>query len=64
MTAEGGPGRNGTYTKHLLSFIRVPRLSAEEMFKEVRVAVAREAGKQQIPWVSTSLLGDFYFAGR
>jgi tetratricopeptide (TPR) repeat protein len=64
MTAEDGPGRNGTYTKHLLSFIQVPRLSAEEMFKEVRVAVARETGKRQIPWVSTSLLGDFYFAGR
>jgi tetratricopeptide (TPR) repeat protein len=64
MTAEDGPGRNGTYTKHLLSFIQVPRLSAEEMFKEVRVAVARETGKKQIPWVSTSLLGDFYFAGR
>ena len=22
------------------------------------------AGWQQIPWVSTSLLGDFYFAGK
>ena len=62
-TAEDGPGRNGTYTKHLLSFIQVPRLSAEQMFKEVRVAVAQETGKKQIPWVSTSILGDFYFAG-
>lgn len=63
-TAEDGPGRNGTYTKHLLHFMQIPNLSAEQMFKEVRVAVAQETGKKQIPWVSTSILGDFYFAGR
>jgi uncharacterized caspase-like protein len=63
-TAEDGPGRNGTYTKHLLRFMQVPTLSAEQMFKEVRVAVAQETGKKQIPWVSTSLLGDFYFMGK
>jgi uncharacterized caspase-like protein len=63
-TAEDGPGRNGTYTKHLLHFIQVPNLSAEQMFKEVRVAVAQETGKKQIPWESTSLLGDFHFAGK
>jgi tetratricopeptide (TPR) repeat protein len=63
-TAEDGPGRNGTYTKHLLHFMQVPNLSAEQMFKEVRVAVAQETGKRQIPWVSTSILGDFYFAGK
>jgi tetratricopeptide (TPR) repeat protein len=63
-TAEDGPGRNGTYTKHLLHFMQVPSLNAEQMFKEVRVAVAQETGKKQIPWVSTSILGDFYFAGK
>jgi uncharacterized caspase-like protein len=63
-TAEDGPGRNGTYTKHLLHFMQMPGLSVEQMFKEVRVAVAQETGKRQIPWVSTSLLGDFYFMGK
>jgi tetratricopeptide (TPR) repeat protein len=63
-TAEDGPGRNGTYTKHLLHFMQVPGLKAEQMFKEVRVAVAQETGKKQIPWESTSLLGDFYFRGK
>jgi hypothetical protein len=47
-----------------LHFMQVPGLSAEQMFKEVRVAVAQETGKKQIPWVSTSLLGDFYFTGK
>jgi uncharacterized caspase-like protein len=54
-TAEDGAGRNGTYTKHLLNFMQVPSLSAEQMFKEVRVAVAQETGKKQIPWVSIHL---------
>jgi uncharacterized caspase-like protein len=63
-TAEDGPGRNGTYTKHLLQFMQVPGLNAEQMFKEVRVAVAQETSKKQIPYVSTSLLGDFYFRGK
>jgi uncharacterized caspase-like protein len=63
-TAEDGPGRNGTYTKHLLHFMQLPNLSAEQMFKEVRVAVAQETSKKQILWVSTSILGDFYSAGR
>lgn len=62
-TAEDGPGRNGTYTKHLLHFMQMPGLSVEQMFKEVRVAVAQETGRKQIPWVSTSILGDFYFTG-
>jgi len=44
--------------------MQIPNLNAEQMFKEVRVAVAQETGKKQIPWVSTSILGDFYFAGR
>jgi uncharacterized caspase-like protein len=63
-TAEDGAGCNGTYTKHLLHFVQKPSLSAEQMFKEVHVAVAQETGKEQIPWASTSLLGDFYSAGR
>jgi Flp pilus assembly protein TadD len=63
-TAEDGAGRNGTYTKYLLHYMQVPSLNAEQMFKEVRVAVAQETARKQIPWVSTSILGDFYFAGR
>jgi uncharacterized caspase-like protein len=63
-TAEDGPGRNGTYTKYLLQYMQIPNLSAEQMFKEVRVAVYQETGKKQLPWVSTSLLGDFYFMGK
>jgi hypothetical protein len=47
-----------------LQYMQIPSLSAEQMFKEVRVAVYQETGKKQLPWVSTSLLGDFYFTGK
>jgi hypothetical protein len=31
------------------------------LFKQVRVSVARETGRVQAPWESSSLTGDFCF---
>jgi hypothetical protein len=59
--ASDGEGRNGTYTKHLLSSLLQPDTKLEEVFKRVRVEVANETGNRQIPWDSSSVLGDFYF---
>lgn len=59
--AADGTGRNGTYTKHLLASLRQPDSRLEEVFKRVRVEVAKETGNRQIPWDSSSVLGDFYF---
>jgi uncharacterized caspase-like protein len=64
MVAEDGPGRNSTYTTHLLHFLKLPGLSVDQLFQEVRMAVARETGRRQIPWVSSSIPGKFSFAGR
>ena len=58
--AADGADRNGTYTKHLLEQILKP-LPVETMFKRVRQGVVRDTNKQQIPWESSSLIGDFYF---
>jgi uncharacterized caspase-like protein len=66
-TAPGGvaldnPGdRNSLYTKHLLEQMRAPGLPVELLFKQVRLAVARETGRVQVPWESSSLTGDFCF---
>jgi hypothetical protein len=60
--AADGTGRNGTYTKHLLTSLRQPDTKIEEVFKRVRLEVARETGNKQIPWDSSSLLVDFYFS--
>jgi carboxyl-terminal processing protease len=66
-TAPGGvaldnPGdRNSLYTKHLLGAMQTPGLPVEMLFKQVRLSVARETGRVQVPWESSSLTGDFCF---
>jgi hypothetical protein len=44
--------------------MQTPGLSLEEVFKRVRVGVARASDDAQIPWESTSLTGSFYFNGK
>ncbi len=66
-TAPGGvaldnPGeKNSLYTRHLLENIRSPGLPVELLFKQVRLSVAKETGRVQVPWESSSLTGDFCF---
>ena len=60
--ASDGQGRNGLYTSELLNQMRVTGISVEEMFKRVRAGVQRQTSGQQVPWESSSLVGDFYFA--
>ena len=66
-TAPGGVAldnpteKNSLYTKHLLIQMRSPGLPVEMMFKQVRLSVARETGRVQVPWESSSLTGDFCF---
>jgi uncharacterized caspase-like protein len=58
-TAADGEGRNGIYTKHLLASLKQPDTRLEDVFKRVRLGVAKETANRQIPWDSSSLLGDF-----
>ncbi|CAG0973371.1 hypothetical protein BURK2_01428 [Burkholderiales bacterium] len=60
--ALDGEGDHGLYTSALLQAITTPGLKVEDVFKRVRVNVARGTGDQQMPWESSSLTGDFYFA--
>ncbi len=60
-SAEDGTGKNGTFTSHILKYIQTPNLSIEELFKKVRQGVSNETEKRQIPWDSSSLVGDFSF---
>jgi tetratricopeptide (TPR) repeat protein len=59
--AEDGEGRNGTFTSYILQHIKTPNLSIEELFKRVRQGVSGKTEKRQIPWDSSSLIGDFSF---
>lgn len=60
VAADGG-GRNGTYTHYLLEALKKPGLAIEQTFKLVRNAVKEETNGKQIPWESSSLMGEFVF---
>jgi formylglycine-generating enzyme required for sulfatase activity len=62
-TAADGQGRNSPYTASLLRHLRTPSLKIEDFFKRVRVSVEDLTNRGQTPWESSSLRGDFYFAG-
>jgi hypothetical protein len=60
-TASDGLGRNGLYTQELLKTIQRPRLSLEQVFKEVRMNVLRLSGERQFTWDNSNITGEFYF---
>ena len=62
--ASDGSGANGLYTAELLRAIREPGLRVEEVFKRVRAVVTTKSGGTQVPWESSSLVGDFVFMPR
>ena len=47
----------GELTKEL----RAPNLTAEEVFNRARVGVSRASNNEQVPWVVSSLVDEFYF---
>ena len=59
--AADGEGRNGLYTEHLLKALNSPDLTIEQTFKQVRAGVTQATSGQQVPWESSSLMGEFVF---
>ncbi len=60
VALDGDEG-NGTYTAALLRALAEPGLTAEQVFKRVRVEVSDRTKNQQMPWESSSLTGEFVF---
>jgi uncharacterized caspase-like protein/formylglycine-generating enzyme required for sulfatase activity len=60
--AADGTGRNSPYTEALTQAIREMHEPVEQVFKHVRVGVMSATAGKQVPWESSSLTGDFYFA--
>ncbi|MCY2993136.1 MAG: caspase family protein [Planctomycetota bacterium] len=56
-----GDARNSPYTKHLVQSLKEPGLDVERVFKRVRVNVLDETKNRQVPWESSSLVGEFFF---
>ncbi|WP_416896453.1 MAG: caspase family protein [Minwuia sp.] len=61
--AMDGDGPNSPFTLSLTNAMQRPGLSIEQVFKTVRQEVARFSEERQIPWSSSSLIGDFAFRG-
>jgi hypothetical protein len=61
--AQDGTGQNGTYTKYLLQYIKTPGLSLHDFFNKIGQAVLEETKDDQEPWVNSSPLPRFCFAG-
>jgi formylglycine-generating enzyme required for sulfatase activity len=60
--AADGAGRNSPYTEALTQAMREMHEPVEQVFKHVRVGVMSATSGKQVPWESSSLTGDFYFA--
>ncbi len=61
QVAADGEGKNGLYTGELLKVLGEPGLPVEEVFKRVRIAVAKASNEAQMPWEASSLTGAMYF---
>lgn len=61
VALDGPTGKNSIYAKHLLSNLQTPGLPVEQLFKRVRIGVAEETQRVQVPWESSSLTTEFCF---
>ena len=59
--AADGAGNNSLFTQSLAKNMLKKGLSIEDVFKNTRRDVANETNNRQVPWSSSSLIGDFYF---
>src|SRR5262249_4995639 len=54
-------GANSLFVSELIKEMRSPNLTAEEVFNRARIGVSRASNNEQVPWVASSLLEEFYF---
>jgi formylglycine-generating enzyme required for sulfatase activity len=60
---DEGSGANSIFVSELTKELRVPNLTAEEVFNRARIGVSRASNNEQVPWVASSLIEEFYFTG-
>jgi uncharacterized caspase-like protein len=61
-TASDNPtGSNGLFTTHLVTALKQPGLSLDQVFNRVREGVYLASGQQQLPWTGSSVIGEFFF---
>jgi uncharacterized caspase-like protein len=61
VAMDGANATNSVYTQQLLANIGTPGVPIELLFKRVRMAVAAQTKRMQIPWENSSIMGEFCF---
>jgi uncharacterized caspase-like protein len=61
IALDGADSPHSVYAKHFLAQIGTPGLAIEQLFKRVRIAVAEETQRAQVPWEASSLTSEFCF---
>lgn len=61
---ERSSGGNSLFAAELIKELRSPNLTVEEIFNRTRIGVSRASTGKQVPWVASSLLGDFNFGAK
>lgn len=59
--AADGAGRNGLFTSYFLKNMMTPDITIEKVLKITRKSVYHQTKGDQVPWASSSLMGDFFF---
>ena len=59
--AADSPGRNSLFTSMFLKHLSTPGLEIGSLFRRVRADVLAASDERQVPWESSSLIGEFYF---
>lgn len=61
QVAMDGDGANSPFAEALAQSMLQSGLLVEDVFKRTRRLVLAKTGERQVPWESSSLVGDFYF---
>lgn len=59
--ASDGDSEHGLYTAELLKSMKTAGVEVEQLLRRVRAAVEERSHGKQVPWESSSLIGEFYF---
>ena len=59
VALDGAPGEHSPFTKALLRHIEDPDVSIDTVMSRVRSEVWQQTGSRQLPWVNTSIIGEF-----
>jgi TPR repeat protein len=61
---ERSSGGHSLFAAELIKELRTSQMTVETVFNRARIGVSRVSNGAQVPWVASSLLGDFYFGAK